>query len=327
MPRMRSSLLLSLGIASSASAVVMDWTFVGDPGNACDPQPGGCYGAVANGFSIGTYEVTNAQYAEFLNAKAKSDPLRLYNGSMGNNPSWAYGGIRQFGTPGSYTYSLIAGRENMPVNHVSFFDAARFANWMNNGQGDADTETGSYTLLGGTWTPSNASTIVRNEGAAIVLPSENEWYKAAYYDPASQTYFDYPVAADAVVCSMPTAAPVRANCTNAAGDLTDSGSYTGSASPYGTFDQGGNLSEWLEVNLCSGCSPFSFWGLRGGSRVQAGTWLAASSRTGADGDDELVGVGFRVAIVVPEPHRDSLLIAGVLGLLGLAMRRRVGANA
>ena len=64
---------------------------------------------------------------------------------------------------------------------VSFFDCVRFANWMNNGQGNASTESGAYTLLGGTATPSNATTITRNAGANIFLPSENEWYKAAYY--------------------------------------------------------------------------------------------------------------------------------------------------
>ena len=46
MPRLCSSLLLSLLIASSASAVTMDWTPIGNPGNACDPQSQGCFGAV-----------------------------------------------------------------------------------------------------------------------------------------------------------------------------------------------------------------------------------------------------------------------------------------
>ena len=287
------------------------------PGNACDPQPSGCFGAVGYAYSIGTYEITNAQYAEFLNAKAKSDPLGLFNENMDNVPSFSYGGIRRIGNPGSYQYLTVSVRENMPVNYVSFFDAARFANWMNNGQGDADTETGAYTLAGGTPEPTNASTLVRNEGAEIVLPSENEWYKAAYYDSASQTFVDYPVGADAVVCSQPTATPGRANCGNS-GDLTDSGSYPGSASLSGTFDQGGNAWEWLEVNLCFACSPTSFWGHRGGSYKLAGTTLAASSRSGAYGSDELTDIGFRVALVVPEPSPDLLLVSGVLGLLGLA---------
>ena len=88
MPHLCSSLLLSLLIASAASAVTMDWTFVGDPGNACDgpSQPTSpCLGGVEYGYHIGTYEVTNAQYAEFLNAKATDDdPLALYDFMMGD---------------------------------------------------------------------------------------------------------------------------------------------------------------------------------------------------------------------------------------------------
>ena len=76
---------------------------------------------------------------------------------------------------------------NKPINFVNFFDALRLANWVNNGQGSADTETGAYTLLGGTAVPSNATTVTRNSGATWFLPSENEWYKAAYYDPLCRT--------------------------------------------------------------------------------------------------------------------------------------------
>jgi formylglycine-generating enzyme required for sulfatase activity len=303
----------------------MAWTPIGNPANSCDPQPGGCYGAVAYSYEIGTYEVTNAQFAEFLNAKAApTDPLFLYDVRMGNNPSWSSGGIRRDGTPGSYTYAPIGGRENLPVNHVSWFDAARFANWMNNGQGNADTETGSYTLLGGTPVPSNASTIVRNPGAAIVVPNEDEWYKPAYYDAASQAYLDYPVTAGSVVCSPPTATPGRANCANAVADLTDAGSYSGSASPNGTFDQGGNVSEWLEVNLCSGCSnPSSFWGQRGGSFDLWDATLAASYRSGSDGNTEVAGLGFRVARL-PEPDTGLPVVVGLLGITARIRRACAG---
>ena len=87
MSRLFSSLLLSLGIASSAAAVAMDWTPIGDPGNACDPQGLSfgeliCLGSVGYSYNVGTYEVTNAQYAEFLNAKAAADPLGLYDTAM-----------------------------------------------------------------------------------------------------------------------------------------------------------------------------------------------------------------------------------------------------
>jgi formylglycine-generating enzyme required for sulfatase activity len=180
MSLIRLSCLLSLLISLSSAAVTMDWTPIGNPNNACDPQSQGCFGSVGYEYSIGTYEVTNAQYAEFLNAKAASDPFLLYHGGMGID-----GGITISGSYGTYTYSTIIGRENLPVNYVDSYDALRFASWMNNGQGNGDTETGAYTLLGGTATPSNGLTVTRNPGATIVLPSEDEWYKAAYYDAMS----------------------------------------------------------------------------------------------------------------------------------------------
>jgi len=160
--------------AQAPPAVTFDWVTVGDPGNACDPVgSGNCFGAVGYTYRIATHEVTNAQYAAFLNAKAGSDPLALFNTDMAT-----LGGITRSGTPGSYTYSAVPGRENMPVNNVSFFDALRFANWLHNGQGDGNTETGAYTLLGGTPTPSNPM-VERNATARFFLPTDPEWYKAA----------------------------------------------------------------------------------------------------------------------------------------------------
>src|SRR5688500_14730606 len=112
MPRLCSSLLLSLLIASAASAVTMDWTFIGNPGNVADSTG---FGAVDTAYNIGTYEVTNAQYVEFLNAKAASDPLGLYNLNMANPAASSYGGITRSGAAGTFTYSAIVGREDMPV--------------------------------------------------------------------------------------------------------------------------------------------------------------------------------------------------------------------
>jgi len=129
-------------------------------------------------YFIGTREGTNAQYVEFLNAKAESDPHGLYSTFMG----FSLGGITRSGVDGSYAYSALAGSAEMPVNMVSFYDALRFANWLNNGQGSGNTETGAYTLLGGTVIPSNGTTAMRSAGATIVPTSEDEWYKAAYYD-------------------------------------------------------------------------------------------------------------------------------------------------
>ena len=306
-----SSLLLSgqALLAAPASAVTIDWVFVGNPGNAPDTPGSNCFaancGAVGYSYFIAKVEVTNAQYAELLNAKAAADPLGLYNPNMGSE---AQGGITRSGTIGSYTYAVKPGFTNKPVNFVSFYDALRFTNWLNNGQTSGDTEDGAYTLLGGTATPSNGSTIRFNRGT-IFLPSENEWYKAAYYDPAAASYFDFPAGTDTeTVCSAPTGTANRANCFFAVGGVTDVGAYTGSASPNGTFDQGGNVWEWNEEIV----DPNR--GIRGGSWNNDTAGFIASFRLSFDPTFESNNSGFRVASLVPEPDA-RLLAAAVLASL------------
>jgi formylglycine-generating enzyme required for sulfatase activity len=311
MPLLLAILLLSLGIGWSASAVTIDWAFVGGPGNSCDPQPQGpdpgCFGAVGYAYSIATYEVTNSQYAEFLNAKAVSDPLGLYNAAMAS----VSGGITRGGSSGSYAYAAKPGRENTPVNYISFFDALRFLNWLNNGQGGGDTETGAYTLLGATATPSNWATVTRNESAVIFLPSEDEWYKAAYYDVATMSYFDFPAASNSqTACALPGATPNTANCLSAVGSPTPVGSYTTSLSPVGTYDQGGNVFEWNEFAAGTGGR-----GVRGGAfNSTQQTDLKASSRFNVSTLTEHGSFGFRPATIVPEPDTRLLLIVGLIGI-------------
>jgi formylglycine-generating enzyme len=297
-------------VAASAGAASIDWVTVGDPGNAADTTG---FGAVDYTYQISKYQVTNAQYAEFLNAKAASDPLGLYNTSMGSS---SLGGITRSGSDGSFSYAVQSGMADKPVNFVSFFDALRFTNWLHNGQGSGDTETGAYTLLGGTALPSNWDTVTRNAGAGIFLTSEDEWYKAAYYDALSASYFAYPAGTDTeTVCAAPGATPNTANCDWAVGTVTDVGAYTGSASPYGTFDQGGNVWEWNEAIIGSDR------GLRGGAFFDFPENLAASLRDDFPPAVESLFVGFRVAMV-PEPGTGLLLMGG---LLGLALWRRRGA--
>ena len=91
------------------------------------------------------------------------------------------------------------------------------------------------------------------------------------------------------------------------------GAYTGSASPYGTFDQGGNVYEWNEA-IISGW----FRGVRGGSFDGLAGDLAASTRLDTDPASGLWSIGFRVAMI-PEPSTGLLVSAG---LLGIAVRRR-----
>jgi len=254
-----ATITLSLGLASAASAAVdIDWVTVRNAGNAGDVQPLGTFGAVSYEYRIGKYEVTNAQYAEFLNAVASSDPNSLYNTDMGNN---ARGGITRFGSSGSFSYSTKANMADKPVNYVSWYDAARFSNWLTNGQGSSGTESGVYTLTG----PTAISGITRdlNDPSQVFIPTEDEWHKAAYHQPSTQggdsdDYWAYPTASN----STPTVATA-----NGTGDISNPGTNVanyrygadwngqfgnvttvGSAgidseSFYGTSDQGGNVWE------------------------------------------------------------------------------------
>jgi len=94
--------------------------------------------------------------------------------------------------------------------------------------------------------------------------------------------------------------------------LTDVGAYGTSDSPYGTFDQGGNVMEWNDTIVGS-----SARGLRGGSWIDNSSALAASGRASLP-SSENPNVGFRVASI-PEP---SSLLLGAMATVGLLLRRR-----
>jgi sulfatase modifying factor 1 len=208
----------SLTMVSTASAtVVTDWVRVGDPGNLEDTElkvdgtQG--YGAVDYAFKLGKYEVTNSQYVQFLNTVASSDPNQLYDPGMAVT---VWGGIRRVGADGNYTYSVRSNKGNKPVNYVSFFDAARYTNWLHNGQptgpqAASTTEDGAYTFSG-------FETVgPRNPQAQIYLPNEHEWQKAAFYEPGAVTedgdeYWRYPTRSD----TLPLLAAV-----NGVGDITN----------------------------------------------------------------------------------------------------------
>jgi len=309
----------------------LEFVTVDLPGNPEDPasastQPG--IGVVDASFRMGKFEVTNAQYAEFLNAKAAdADPFGLYSTSMTSENS---GGIVRSGSPGAFAYAAKPGRENSPVNFVSFFDAARFANWLQNGQGDGDTETGAYTFTG-----SNTIAAGRNADAQFFVPNENEWYKAAYYQPADQggdadDYWLYPTQSNTIADNE---ALDGANYFdgNFAGTGTTQypftvdpflpvGSYTQGASFFGTFDQGGNVAEWTETPFFPSGSVIRV--VRGGAFDFPEGPLQSVGGASANGNFEILAIGFRIAAAVDQPcpgdtNADGLINADdLLAVLG-----------
>jgi formylglycine-generating enzyme len=296
------------------AAVSINWVTVGDAGNAADTTG---YGAVGYEFRIAEHEATLGQYTEFLNAKAQTDDFGLYNVNMELDTTKA--GIARAGVPGSYSYSVI-GTSTRPVVYVSWFDAARFCNWLHNGQGTGDTESGAYAL-GGATSGVNFSSAAN---ALYRLPTEDEWYKAAYYDPTkggSGGYWLYPTQSDTLAGNtIGEAASANYNDGNYAKDqnglptyLSDVGAYgSNSESYYGTFDQGGNVWELNDAVIGSAR------GQRGGSWTSPVLQLGSSVRITVNPTTESNGFGFRLASI-PEP---SSILMVVMGAVACAAWRR-----
>jgi formylglycine-generating enzyme required for sulfatase activity len=322
----RASLFAGLFLASdviplqSAPAVTIDWVTVGNAGNSPDPATG--FGAVAYDYKIAATDVTNRQYAEFLNTKDPngSNSLGMFNDGM-KNPT--YGGISRVpSNPVGSRYVLTPGREEHPVNSVDWYDAIRFVNWINNGQGaGASTETGAYTIgaVGPGGIPFDGGRITRNPTATVVLPNENEWYKAAFYDPDTNSYFQYATSSNLPpTASGPTVAPNSANYDSAVGNLTDVGAYTGTTSPYGAFDMNGNVFQWNEtLNSASG-GRGALGGGWGSSLFS--TYLSSTSRDRFSiPSTNGTGLGFRLA--TPEPSSYALAVMAVVALLAVKRRK------
>jgi len=355
----------------SATLAGYDLVKVGNAGNAAQSGAGtnqNGYGTVATDFWIGKNHVTIGQYAEFLNAVAKSDPRGLWNASMDSDQRIR--GIERSGSDGSYVYTVVGPNgtnpvgaqspANRPITFVSWFDSARFANWMANGKptgaaGPTTTDDGAYTL--GTATTGNApakNTINPNTQAAptFYIPTENEWYKAAYYSPVkggpgTPGYYLYGTQSDSTPGNgwngttalankdlanqvnyrldgtryAVTGETTTINNNSNQNLLTDVGAFTNTYSYYGAFDMSGNVWDWNDLDGFSGSSR----GLRGGYWNDGASNVSSAVRVSSapsNGDD---GRTFRLASPVPEPATLGMTSVGGLCACGwwiLKRRRR-----
>jgi len=291
--------IISFGTGSNAFN--MNFTTIGSPGNAADttgnPNPAG---AVSYTYKMGTYEVSEDMITKF-NA---SQSLQITKDTRG---------------------------VNMPATNVSWNEGARFVNWLNTSTGGVAAY--KFTTNGvnddiALWSPSdagyNSANLFRNSLATYVLPSMDEWYKAAYYDPSSSTYFDFPNGSN----TAPTAVSSGTAANTAVYDRDfDQGpaeiTLAGGLSPFGIMGLGGNVVEWLEtaadLNNNSGSEDR---GWRGSNWFQAD--LSSSDSFDSFPTGENNSVGFRVArlsvTAVPEPG--SLVVLSVMGLAVLWSRGR-----
>ncbi len=290
--------------------VQIETVLIGDGRNAPDDTG---FGSVGHHFRIGKYEVTIGQYAAFLNSVASNDVHVLYDELMGSELNVA--GIERLGSPGAYFYRAMVpagdnpirarSASNRPIAHITWFRAARFANWMHNGATNgADTEDGAYNLK--RWGDREYAA-PRNPDARWWIPTENEWYKAAYYKGGGTNagYWDYATQSDAAPGNFIGNIPNHANYVGRTWSvtqstiyselqnyLTDVGAFSNSPSAYGTFDQAGNLAEWNDL----GGDLSMFRGIRDGAWCN-GVGLAQSSKrdTLRPVIFDTIGVGFRLA--------------------------------
>jgi formylglycine-generating enzyme required for sulfatase activity len=352
--RLLIAFTIATGAASTSSLradlVKYEMVLVGDPGNAPDTNG---HGAVDHSYSIGRTEVTIGQYTTFLNAVAASDPYELYAYPMATDPESS--GIQRSGEWGSYHYATIdngGDGSRRPVTYVSWWDAARFANWMSNGQPtgaatSSTTENGAYDLggWGSPWTAPARNAVNPNTGSAptYFVPTTDEWYKAAYYSPdkhgvGDAGYWRYATQSDSEPGNQIGSSANQANYRSATGYattpfaertgtqnyLTDVASFSGSPSWYGTFDQSGNVGEWTDLDGV----PNLYRGMDGGWWSDYPVHWPSSSRIEYHSGGHFNHIGFRLAgvaaVAVPEiaPAGFGGVMAVICGALGLMERRR-----
>jgi formylglycine-generating enzyme required for sulfatase activity len=293
-------MLVSINMLAQCAAQEK-WLMVGHPNNPPDRNG---IGAVAKPFEIMQCEVTAGQYADFLRAVASdSDPHGLWQRAMGDHviTDLGQGGIRmdvpqciyRTGSPGNWQYDVAEQWEDRPVIFVTCLSAMRYANWLHNGKktgAAANTETGAYRMADGVQ-------VRRSEDAGYWLPTENEWYKAAYFQPEIEggpagSYWQFPMSTN----ERPEQASEGSELPNAAavsrgfGGIVPVGSYPNAVSPVGALDMGGNVWEWTEDIIHQHKRV-----LRGGSAAHTWHKLQASVRSNASPSRWYPDTGFRLA--------------------------------
>jgi formylglycine-generating enzyme required for sulfatase activity len=284
---------------SGSNAFTLNFVQVSQTNNATDPRTTNKYGAVPYEYRASIYEIS------------QNDITKATAGGLSNVTAGTYAG-------------------NRPAASISWYEAAAFVNWLNTSSGK--TAAYALTFSNSQWSmalqsSSNAWTLggtnlYRNKDAYYFLPSENEWYKAAYYNAAGTNYFLYPMTSSNV--PSPVASGTNANTAvylQGVSAVPADVNLAGGSSTYGTRGQAGNMWEWMETAADgTNTTTTENRNLRGG-RFQSEAFEIASTRTLAFGPStQDINVGFRVASI-PEPSTYVLLLLGA-GAMYLWKRRR-----
>jgi sulfatase modifying factor 1 len=240
---------------------------VGNINNIADPLTG--FGSIDYEYKIGKYIITIAQYTQFLNNIAFEDKYNLYDERMAID--MAIAGIDRNGISGKYKYSVmnnVGDSSNRPIVYISILNAMRFVNWLSNGQPCGKqtkhtTENGSYDLkIQNIKIKRNKINPNTKKPPLYFIPTENEWYKAAYYDPTLNNnmggYYLYASNSNTLPNNY-----IDGDTKNSANsvyntnycisqkpintfyknNLTDVGTFTNTICYYGTYDNGGDSYE------------------------------------------------------------------------------------
>ncbi|MCE2812391.1 MAG: SUMF1/EgtB/PvdO family nonheme iron enzyme [Planctomycetaceae bacterium] len=315
---------------SGANTFNMEFVTIGNPGNAPDSVKSS--GSVGYTFQLGKTEVSR-------------DMIDRYNASYGNGASLAI-------TLADMSSTDDNGGDR-PATGVSWNEAARFVNWLN-------TSTGGHAAYKFTssgvndnislWESSdeadyNEFNPFRSKRATYVLPSYQEWYKAAYYDPAKGAnggYWTYPTGSDSVPTKITSNSTTSGTAVyeNIAGGTVDVG-QAGGESAYQIMGMAGNALEWTESNLDSvngnhsSVNPDFIRVLLGGgfknqSQFMSSTYMINNLPQDAFPTFQNNDFGFRVAVLspgggggeVPEPTSMAIFGLGALGFVYRAHRKR-----
>ena len=280
---------------TSGNEFTIDFANIGNTGNAADTTG---YGAVPYEYRASTYEITQ-------NAITKATASGLV-------------GV----TAGAWT-------DNQPAANINWYEALAFVNWLNTSTGmtpayNLTFSSGSWSMAlwssGDAW-QAGGENLYRNKDAFYFLPSENEWYKAAYYNPAGTNYFLYPTASSTAPTAVASGTNAGSAVYNNAASVPAIVDSAGGLSPYATMGQGGNVWEWTE-SAFDGTNNLSSANraVRGGNWSIAADDLSSSFRgINAPGYDNDF-IGFRVASV-PEPSTYVLVLLGA-GAVYLWKRRK-----